>query len=73
MGEICKKLQESRMKWYGQVLSREEEYKHVDKTVMTMEVSAKRRRGTPMRSWLDNIRERLVGERIARGGSARPS
>ena len=32
MGEISKKLQESRLKWYGHVLRRDEEYKHVDKT-----------------------------------------
>ena len=36
MGEISKKVQESRLKWYGHVLRREDEY--VGKRVMAMEV-----------------------------------
>ena len=43
MGEISKKVQESRLKWYGHVLRREDEY--VGKRVMAMEVPGKRRRG----------------------------
>ena len=39
MGEISKKVQESRLKWYGHVLRREEEY--VGKRVMAMEVPGK--------------------------------
>ena len=43
MGEISKKVQESRLKWYGnEVLRREEE--NVGKRVMAMEVPGKRRR-----------------------------
>ena len=42
VGEIYKKVQESRLKWYGHVLRREEEY--VGKRVMGMEVPGKRRR-----------------------------
>ena len=45
--EISKKLQESRLKWHGQVLRREEEY--VGKLVMVMETPGKRRRGRPKR------------------------
>ena len=41
-GEIAKKVQESRLKWYGGMLSREED---VGKGVMVMEVPGKRRRG----------------------------
>ena len=59
VGAISKKLQESRLKWYGHVLRRDEEYKYVDKTVMAMNVSEKRRSGRPMRRWLDNIRNDL--------------
>ena len=59
VGAIFKKLQESRLKWYGHVLRRDEEYKYVDKTVMAMNVSEKRRSGRPMRRWLDNIRNDL--------------
>ena len=36
-GEISKKVQESRLKWYGHVLRREEEY--VGSRVMVMEVA----------------------------------
>ena len=42
VGEIFKKVQESRLKWYGHVLRRQEEY--VGKIVIVMEVPGKRRR-----------------------------
>ena len=54
VGEMSKKVQESRLKWYGHVLRRDDEY--VGKRVMTMEVPVKRRRGKPKRMWLDSIR-----------------
>ena len=54
VGEISKKVQESRLKWYGHVLRREDEY--VGKRVMVMEVPGNRRRGRPKRRWLDSIR-----------------
>ena len=47
VGEMSKKVQESRLKWYGHVLRREEEY--VGKILMVMEVPGKRRRGRPKR------------------------
>ena len=40
MGDISKKVHESRLKWYGHVLRREEEY--VGKRVMVMEVLVSR-------------------------------
>ena len=46
VGEISKKVQESRLKWYGHVSRREDEY--VGKRVMVMEVPGKRRRGRPV-------------------------
>ena len=57
VGEISKKVQESRLKWYGHVLRREDEY--VGKRVMVMEVAGKIRGGRPKRWWLDNIRNDL--------------
>ena len=57
VGEIAKKVQESRLKWYGHVSRREGEY--VGKRVMGMEVPGKRRRGRPKRRWLDSIRNDL--------------
>ena len=72
------------MKWYGQVLRREEVGLHAGKKVMVMAVPGKRRRG--QESDGDGgagekkerhtkaavggyYQERLVGERIVRGGS----
>ena len=57
VGEISKKVQESRLKWYGHVSRRE--YEYVGKRVMGMEVPGKRRRGRPKRRWLDSIRNDL--------------
>ena len=58
VGEIAKKVQESRLKWYGHVL-REEEY--VGKMVMP----GKRRRGRPRRRWLDNLRNDLSEKELS--------
>ena len=44
MGEISKKVQENRLKWYGHVLRRVDEC--VGKRVIGMEVPGKRRRKT---------------------------
>ena len=63
MGEISKKVQESRLKWYGHVLRREDEY--VGKRVMAMEVPGKRRRGRPKRRWLDNIKNDLSDRELS--------
>ena len=57
VGEIAKQVQESRLKWYGHVLRREDEY--VGKRVMVMEVPGEIKRGRPKRSWVDNIRNDL--------------
>ena len=53
VGEISKKVQESRLKWHGHVSIKEDEY--VGKRVMGMEVPEKRRRGRPKRRWLDSF------------------
>ena len=55
VGEISKKVQESRLKWYGHVLRME----YVGKRVMAMEVPGNRRRGRPKWRWLDSIRNDL--------------
>ena len=57
LGEISNKVQESRLKWYGHVLRREDEC--VGKRVMGMEVPGKRRRGRSKWKWLDSIRNDL--------------
>ncbi len=51
-------MQESRLKWYGHLLRRDEEY--LGNRVMVMEVAAaKSRSGRPKRWWLDNISKDL--------------
>ena len=64
MGEISKKVQESRLKWYGHALRREDEY--VGKRVIGMEVPGKRRRGRPKWDWLDIIRNDLWERELSR-------
>ena len=64
VGEISKKVQESRLKWHGHVLRREDEY--VGKRVMAMEVPGKRRRGRPKRRWLDSIGNDLSERQLSR-------
>ena len=44
LGKISNKVQESRLKWYGLVLRREEEY--VGKRVVTMKMPGKKERKT---------------------------
>ena len=63
MGEISKKVQESRLKWYGHELRREDEY--VGKRVMGMEVPGKRRRGIPKRRWMDTIGNDLSENKLS--------
>ena len=43
MEEIAKKVQERRLKWYGHVMRREENY--VGRRAMEMEVQGRRKRG----------------------------
>ena len=69
--KLSKKVEESRLKSYGHVLRREDEYEGV--RVMGMEVPRKRRRGRPKRRWLYSIRNDLSErEFFVRGGRARP-
>ena len=60
---MSKKVQESRLKWYGHVLRREDE--HIGTRVMGMEVPGKRRRGRPKRRWLDNIKNDLLERELS--------
>ena len=68
VGEISKKVQESRLKWYVHVLRREDEYEGA--RVMGMEVPRKRRRGRPKRRWLDSTRNDLSEREFLSGEDA---
>ena len=57
VGEISKKVQQRRMRWYGHVMRRDEEY--VGKKVMGIEVQGSRRRGRPKKRWADWVKDDL--------------
>ena len=65
VGEISKKVQESRLKWYGHVLRREDEYLGTRVMGMGMEVPWKRRTGRPNRRWLDSTRNDLAERELS--------
>ena len=63
-------MQESWLKWYGHVLTREDEC--IGKRLMGMEVPGKRRRGRPKRRWLDSIKNDLSERELSGEDRARP-
>ena len=65
VGEISKKVQERRMRWYGHVMRRDEEY--VGKRVMGIEVQ-----GRPKKRWADCVKDDLREKGLS-GGGVRPS
>ena len=55
VGEITKKVQERRLKWYGHVMRREEHY--VGRRAIVLKVQGRRMRGRPKRRWLDKVKD----------------
>ena len=49
------KMKEGRLRWYGYVMRRDQEY--VGRKMMKMELPGKRRRGRPKRRFLDVVKE----------------
>ena len=49
------KMREGRMRWYGHIMRRDQEY--VGRKMMEMELPGKRRRGRPKRRFLDVVKE----------------
>ena len=67
VGEISKKVQERRMRWYGHVMRR---YEYVGKTVMGIEVQGSRR-ARPKKRWADCVKDDLREKGLS--GGVRPS
>ena len=55
MGEITKKVQERRSRWYGHVMRREEHY--VGRRAMVMKVQGSRKRRRTKRRWMDKVKD----------------
>ena len=55
VGEITKKVQERRLKWYGHMMRRDEHY--IGRRVLEMKVQGRRKRGRPNRRWLDKVKD----------------
>ena len=49
------KMREGRLRWYGHVMRRDQEY--IGRKMMEMELPGKRKRGRPKRRFLDVIKE----------------
>ena len=49
------KMREGRLRWYGHVMRRDQEY--VRRKMMEMELLGKRKRGRPKRRFLDVVKE----------------
>ena len=54
-GEIAKKVQQRRLKWYGHVMRREEHC--LGRRAMEMKVQRRRERGIPKRIWLYKVKD----------------
>ena len=55
VGRISDKIKETRLRWYGNVMRRDNEY--VGKRMLRLEILGKRKRGRPKRRWMDNIKK----------------
>ena len=53
--EITNKIQEARLRWYGHVRRRDENY--IGRRMLELEVPGRRRRGRPKKRWRDCIQE----------------
>lgn len=57
VGPLGKKIQESRLRWFGHVERRDESY--IGKRVETLDINGKRKRGRPKLRWSDKVEEDL--------------
>ena len=57
VGPIEEKIQESRLRWFGHIQRRKEDY--IGKRVERIEIGGRRKRGRPKTRWRDTVREDL--------------
>ena len=57
IAKLGDKLRKARLRWYGHVKRRKEDY--VGKRMMEMAVVGIRKRGKPRRRWMDLVRENM--------------
>ncbi|KAK3536646.1 hypothetical protein QTP86_015449 [Hemibagrus guttatus] len=64
VGRLGDKVREARLRWFGHVQRRENEY--IGRRMMDMELPGRRQRGRPKRRYMDGINEdmKLVGARV---------
>ena len=55
VGQISRKMRESRLRWYGHVKRREDAY--VERRMLEMELPGKRKVGRPKRRFMDAVKE----------------
>ena len=55
VGRIGNKIQESRMRWFGHLERRDEDY--IGKQIERMSITGKRKRGRPKMRWKDRVNE----------------
>ena len=60
VGWLGMKMKKGRLRWYGYVMRRDQEY--VGRKMMEMELPGKRRRGRPKRRFLDVVKKDMKGE-----------
>jgi len=57
VGQISKKVRESRLQWYGHVKRREDAY--VGRRMLEIELQGKRKVGRPKRRFMDAVKDRM--------------
>ncbi|KAI5715080.1 hypothetical protein M8J77_010243 [Diaphorina citri] len=65
VGPIGKKIQESRMRWFGHLERRDEDY--IGKQIEKLEIRGRRKRGRPKKRWKDKVNEDLREKGWRRG------
>jgi hypothetical protein len=61
VGPIGSKIREARLRWYGHVRRRDNDY--VGQKVIRMELQGKRKRGRPKRRFIDGVKEDMKAEK----------